>query len=109
MDDEDSSTRRTTLGRRGRGAVRGGGALAAVGPVEAGALEDDADGAVDLAHGAPHSGHSVTGASLKDCTTSNSCLPSGLVQAYSYVGTAVAPWWCGRLVAGLALAPGDCQ
>ncbi len=36
----------------------------------------------------PQLGHSLTGASVKDCTTSNSCLPSGLVQAYWYVGTA---------------------
>jgi hypothetical protein len=27
---------------------------------------------------------------VKDCTFSNSCLPSGLVQAYWYVGTAQA-------------------
>jgi hypothetical protein len=27
---------------------------------------------------------------VNDCTTSNSCLPSGLVQTYWYVGTAVA-------------------
>jgi hypothetical protein len=36
-------------------------------------------------------GHSLTGASVKDCTTSNSCLPSELVQAYWYVGTARSP------------------
>jgi hypothetical protein len=61
-----------------------------------------------LRTGLPHSGHSVTGASLKDWTSSNSCLPSGLVQAYWYVGTAAVslvelPW------TELALSPVDCQ
>jgi hypothetical protein len=58
--------------------------------------------------GAPHSGHSLTGASLKDCTTSKSCLPSGLVQAYWYVGTVMVSLVERRSSAGLALAPGDC-
>jgi hypothetical protein len=62
-----------------------------------------------LRTGLPHSGHSLTGASVNDCTTSNSCLSSGLVQAYWYVGT----WWLSlvaqRWSAGLALPPGDCQ
>jgi hypothetical protein len=45
---------------------------------------------------------------VKDCTNSNSCLPSGLVQAYWYVGTAMVSLIERRSVAGLALAPGDC-
>jgi hypothetical protein len=40
-----------------------------------------------LRTGLPHTGQTLTGASVNDCTTSNSCLPSGLVQAYWYVGT----------------------
>ena len=56
--------------------------------------------------GLPHSEHSLTGASVKLCTTSNWCLPSGLVQAYWYVGT-VLVLLVGR--AGLALSRGDCQ
>ena len=56
-----------------------------------------------------HSGHSLTGASVKDCTTSNSCLPSGLVQAYWYVGTVWISLSNLDRCAGLALGPGDCQ
>ena len=37
--------------------------------------------------GAPHSGQVATAGSVNDWTTSNSCLVSGLVQAYWYVGT----------------------
>jgi hypothetical protein len=53
--------------------------------------------------------HSRTGSSVKDCTTSNSCLPSGFVQAYWYVGTALALLVRLKAAAGLALSPDDCQ
>ena len=46
---------------------------------------------------------------MNDCTTSNSCLPSGLVQAYWYVGTVLGSLIERRSGAGLALEPGDCQ
>jgi hypothetical protein len=63
-----------------------------------------------LRTGASQVGQLVSGSSLNDCTTSNSCLPSALLQTYWYVGTVLA-----LLVAlsagasGLALSPVDCQ
>jgi hypothetical protein len=56
---------------------------------------------------APHVGQVLTAGSVKDWTTSNSCLPSGLVQVYWYVGTVVA--LLVGAMPGLALWPGDCQ
>jgi len=41
----------------------------------------------------PQVGHSLAGSSVNDCTSSKSCLPSGLVQTYWYVGTAVRSSW----------------
>jgi hypothetical protein len=61
-----------------------------------------------LRTGAPHSGHSLTGASVNDCTTSNSCLPSVLVQAYWYVGTASVSLVGQSSGIALALIPNDC-
>ena len=59
--------------------------------------------------GASHTVHWLRGSSVKDCTTSNSCLPSGLLQTYWYVGTALALLAGWKAAAGLALSPGDCQ
>jgi hypothetical protein len=61
-----------------------------------------------LRTGLPQTGHSLAGASVNDCTSSNSCFSSGLVQTYWYVGTAATPR-CADERRGLALSPGDCQ
>jgi hypothetical protein len=62
-----------------------------------------------LRTGAPQTVHSWTGSSENDCTTSNSCLPSGLLQTYWYVGTALALLVGLKAAIGLALSPDDCQ